>query len=90
MLQNARSTPPRYEKTTPVDDDANAVDGIRDTTRLRLEKADKEIRKTPIGEQSSNLKQKEENMTRPNGRKRSSSTPPENSSNKENEPPSGW
>ena len=90
VLQNARSTPPRYGKATPVDDDANAVDGITDNSRLRLEKAGREIRKTPIGEQAANLKQEGDNMTRPTNRIRSSSSPPTNSSNKENESPSGW
>ena len=90
VLQNARSTPPKYGKATPVDDDANAVDGITDTSRLRLDKADKDIRKTPMGEQASNLKQIGDNTTRPTRRLRSSSSPPSNSSNKENETPSGW
>ena len=90
VLRNARSSPPKYGKATPVDEDANAVDGITDTSRLRMEKAGTYIRKTPMGEQASNLKQQGDNMTRPTERKRSSSTPPGNSSNKENETPSGW
>ena len=87
---NARSSPTRYGKATPVDDNSNAVDGITDTSRLRLEKAGKNIRKTPMGEQSSNLKQEGDNMTRPTRKMRSSSSPPTNSSNKENETPSVW
>ena len=66
------------------------MDGITDTSRLRLDKADKEIRKTPMGEQASNLKQDGDNTTRPTRRLRLSSSPPSNSSNKENETPSGW
>ena len=90
VLRNARSSPPKYGKATPVDDDASAVDGITDTSRLRMEKAGTYMRKTPIGEQASNLKQDEDNMTIPKRFRRSSSTPPLNSSNKENETPSGW
>ena len=90
ILQNARSSPTRYGKATPVDDDKNAVDGITDTSRLRLEKARKEIRKTLMGEQASNLKQDGDNTTRPTRKIRSSLSPPTKSSNKENETPSWW
>ena len=56
VLANARSTPPKYGKATPVDKDEDAVDGITDNSRLRLKKADTNIRKTPIREQASNNK----------------------------------
>ena len=90
VLINARSTPPRYGKATPVDKDESAVDGITDNSRIRLSRAEKGLRNTPIGEQASNNKQDGNNMRIPTNRPRSSSTPPLNSSNKENETPSEW
>ena len=90
MLVNARSTPPRYGKATPIDKDESAVDGITDNSRIRMSRKDMGVRTTPIGEQASDNKQKSNNMTRPTNEKRSSSTPPPNSSNKENESPSEW
>ena len=90
VLVNARSTPPRYGKATPVDKDESAVDGITDNSRIRLSRADKGLRSTPIGEQASNNKQEGNNITRPTNKPRSSSTPPPSSSNKENETPSEW
>ena len=90
VLVNARSTPPRYGRATPVDKDESAVDGITDNSRIRMSRADKELRNTPIGEQTSNNKQEGNNMTKPTNKPRSSSTPPPNSSNKENESPSEW
>lgn len=90
VLRNARSTPPIFGKSTPVDNDVNAVDGITDNTRLRLEKAEKDIRKTPMGEQASNLQHDADNMAKPTRRLKSSSRPPQNNSNKEDETRSGW
>ena len=90
VLINARSTPPRYGKATPVDKDECAVDGITDNSRIRMSRAENRLRNTPTGEQASDNKQKGDNMTRPSNKPRSSSTPPPNSSNKENETPSEW
>ena len=56
VLVNARSTPPRYGKATPVDKDESEVDGITDNSRIRLSRVDKGLRNTPIGEQASNNK----------------------------------
>ena len=39
VLINARSTPPKYGKSTPVDKDESAVDGITDHSRMRMSRA---------------------------------------------------
>lgn len=43
MLANTRSLMPKYGRVTLVDENSNAVDGIPDTSRLRLEKVGMKI-----------------------------------------------
>jgi len=90
VLTKARSSPPKYGKSTPIDADSTAVDGITDNSRLRMKRSDENQRNTTIGEQALNNKQEGDNTTIPSERKRSSSTPPLNRLRDETKTKSAW
>ena len=90
VLANVRSTPAKYAKSTPVDKDESAIAGISDNSRIRMDRQKKGLRNMLIGEQTSITNKRGNNTTRLANKPRLSSTPPPNSSNKENKSPSEW